>query len=475
MGDVAGRAMRGTVVSMSGQLVTQGIRFANNIILARLVDETAFGLHALVMAVTTGLWLVSDLGLGQSIVRSNRDDDDFVHTAWSIGIARSGILLVAGCVLAPVVAGFYDEKALLWLLPLCTVRIVFQAAESGQFYLATRRLEVGRLVTVEVIAQIAAMAVAVAVASVTHHAVALVGAAVVSAIVRTTLTHLALPGARMKLRWDKRAVEEIIDFGKWIFLSTVCAFIALRWDVLSLGRLKGFAVLGVYGLAIQVTSVPSQIATQFSNLVLTPVLAQAWRVSPATLRAQVHEARAGYVPAGMLLFTGAATLAPAFFKLAYKDRFVDGGEMAQLLMLTVFATFLQEASSRTLIAAGDGRGLAFTNAAKVAVTITATLIGFSYFGFSGFLVGNGVGAVVGVVVVGLRADAAGASGVLVADLKASAIFAVVLVVGCGVPVLLAPALGVHVAWLTAMACPLLCGPLLLIVVRRVRVLRARQG
>jgi len=475
MSDIAGRAMRGTVVSMSGQLASQAIRFASNIILAGLVSETAFGLHALVMAATTGLWLVSDLGLGQSIVRSTRDDDDFVHTAWSIGVVRAAVLLVAGCLLAVPAAAFYDEDLLLWLLPLCTLRIFFQATESGQFYLATRALKVERVVVIEVVAQLSSMLTAVAVAFYTHHVVALVGAAVMSAFIRTALTHVALPGKRMRFVWNEQAVKELVAFGKWIFLSTLCAFIAMRWDVFSLGRLEGFAVLGVYGLAIQVTSVPSQIATQFSNLVLAPVLADAFRVSPSSLRERLHEARAGYVPAAMLLFTGAATLAPAFFKLAYKDRFPDGGAMAQLLMLTVFTTFLQEASSRVLLAAGDGRGLAFTNLCKVLVTIVATLIGFTVAGFAGFLVGNGVGAIVGVIVVGIRANASGGSGVLGADLGAAAVFAVLLAVGCGLPVVLAPTLRVDVAWLTALACPLLCGPLLFMVWRRVGVLRARRA
>ena len=475
MSDIAGRAMRGTVVSMTGQFASQGIRFASNIILAGLVTETAFGLHALVMAITTGLWLVSDLGLGQSIVRNTRDDDEFVHTAWSIGVVRAALLLVVGCVLAVPAAAFYDEDLLLWLLPLCTLRIFFQATESGQFYLATRALKVERIVVIEVIAQLSSMLTALAIAWYTHHVVALVGSAVMSSFIRTLLTHTALPGSRMRFVCNQIAVKELVAFGKWIFLSTLCAFVAMRWDVLSLGRLEGFAVLGVYGLAIQITSVPSQIALQFSNLVLAPVLADAFRVSPALLRARLHEARAGYVPAAMLLFTGAATLAPAFFKLAYKDRFQDGGAMAQLLMITVFATFLQEASSRVLLAAGDGRGLAFTNFCKVVVTIIASLIGFAAAGFKGFLIGNGVGAIVGVVVVGLRANATGASGVLSADLGASFTFAAVLGLGCGLPVLLAPVVHVDVAWLTAFFCPLLCGPLLFMVAVRVRALRSRPA
>ncbi|HEY1097351.1 MAG TPA: hypothetical protein VGF99_00425, partial [Myxococcota bacterium] len=158
----------------------------------------------------------------------------------------------------------------------------------------------------------------------------------------------------------------------------------------------------------------------------------------------------------------------------YKDRFVGGGVMAQLLMTTVFATFLQEASSRALIAAGDGPGLAVTNAVKVGATIIATLLGFTFAGFAGFLVGNGIGAVVGLVVVGVRARRAGIAGVLAADVRAASVFVLVLAVGCGLPVLLAPIVHVHVAWLTAAMCPVLCVPLLAVVWRRVRVLRARR-
>jgi O-antigen/teichoic acid export membrane protein len=474
MAEAATRAMRGTVVAMTGQLLTQALRFASNIIMARLVSEVAFGQHALVMTITTGLWLVSDLGLGHSLVRHTRDDDTFVHTAWTMGVVRAVLLLVAGGVLAPIVAAFYDEPLLLWLLPLCALRIFFQAAESSQFYLATRRVRVERVVALEVTAQVSSIAVAVSVGYATHHVVALVAAAVVSAFVRTTLTHLVL-GARMRFVWDRAARHELLAFGKWVFLSTLFAFVAMRWDVFSIGRLQGFAVLGVYGLAIQVTSVPSQMATQFCAMVLGPVLAEAWRDGPSTLSARLREARAGYVPMALLLFLGAATLAPLFFKLAYKDRFVDGGGMAQLLMLTVFATFIQEATSRALVAAGDGRGLAVTNASKVGVTIVATLIGFTQFGFVGFLVGNGVGALAGVVIIGLRARGLGLHDALRADLQTLALFLLLVALSCGVPWLLSPVVHVDVAMLTAAACPLVCVPLLVRVLRRARQLRQARA
>jgi hypothetical protein len=71
--------------------------------------------------------------LGHSLVRNNRDDDTFLHTACTLGVVRAVLLIVAGGVLAPIVAAFYDEPLLLWLLPLCALRIFFQATESSQF------------------------------------------------------------------------------------------------------------------------------------------------------------------------------------------------------------------------------------------------------------------------------------------------------------------------------------------------------
>jgi hypothetical protein len=161
--------------------------------------------------------------------------------------------------------------------------------------------------------------------------------------------------------------------------------------------------------------------------------------------------------------------------------------MAQLLMIPAWLAFLQEASSRALLAAGDGRGLAWSNAVKVVATIFATLIGFSFFGFWGFVVGTGVGALAGVIVVGQRLAKSGVS-VLAGDLGATAAFVVVGAVACLVPVAVAPllptipyawlgigtpgVLHIHSAFITLISCVVVCVPLGLVVLRRVKEARA---
>jgi O-antigen/teichoic acid export membrane protein len=333
---------------------------------------------------------------------------------------------------------------------------------------------------IDLAAQVVALVGAIPIAIYTKHVIALALAAVVSAIVKFVLTHAILPGPRMRFRWDKLALKEIFSFGQWIFLSTLFSFLATRWDVFSLGRLSGFALLGVYGLAGQITSVPNQISIQVTNTILTPVLSDAFRGSVEQLRTRLDEARRAYLPAAALLFLGAATTAPAFFLIAYKEGFHAAGPMAQLLMLPAWLAFLQEASSRALLAAGDGRGLALSNAVKVVGTIIATLVGFEVWGFWGFVGGGALGAVVGVVIVGWRLRDHGVH-ILAGDLSATLAFFVVGGVACGVPMLLEPLIGVRFGfnvvhlksqWLTLVSCVLLCGPLAILVVKRVGEARA---
>jgi O-antigen/teichoic acid export membrane protein len=232
-------------------------------------------------------------------------------------------------------------------------------------------------------------------------------------------------------------------------------------------------LLGVYGMANQITSVPHQMAIHATGNVLTPVLADAFRSSKERFRERLAMARRAYLPLALLLFVGAATTAPAFFVVFFKKNWGVAGFMAQALIVQAWFDFLQEASSRSLLARGDGRGLAFTNAIKLLATIVATTIGLQLGGFWGFVWGNAVGGLVGTVAVGVRLRADGLPEVLWADLRAAGLLLASLAVGCGIPLLLEDTLGWPAAWTTLVGCVVVCGPVGVLVLGRVR--EARQA
>ncbi len=480
-GVVGARAARGTSLALVGQLVSQVLRFSSSIVLARFLPESAFGVNAILGSVTLGLWMITDVGIPAGIVRSGRDDDTFLHTAWTLSLVRGAVLLGLGLVLGPPLAAFYDNPGMLWLLPLSSLMIFFVAAESTRIYSAQRDLRVGRVVLLEVLAQAISLGVSIPIAMATGHVVAFVAGAAVSGFVKFVLSHLIL-GARMRIVWERESLREIFSFGRWVFLSTLFAYVAIRWDIFALGRLEGMTLLGVYGVANQITSVPHQMTVHATGLVLTPVLADAWRHAGgdhggdvSRFSARMREARRGYLPIALLLFLGAATTAPAFFVVAWKAGFHAAGVMAQALMIQAFLDFQQEASSRALVAQGDGRGLALSNALRLVATIVGTFVGLSLFGFWGFVQGNVVGGLVGVVIVGLRLRAQGLHGALGDDLKAFALFLLLLGIGAGIPLLLEDAMGWPAAWTTLVGCVVVCGPLGVVVLRQLLALRRARA
>jgi O-antigen/teichoic acid export membrane protein len=469
------RAARGAAFASVGQLVSQLLRLGSNLLLTHILEPDAFGLMAIVLAVTAGLQLISDVGIWQAIVRSPRGDDpDFQNTAWTLNAVRGVGLFAIGCAIAWPAAELYGRDELRWLLPVCALQALLLGVESSKSAMANRKLLVQRMVTMELSSQIVGLLIAVGVALATRSVIALAVAAVGSVLTRTLMSHFYLEGPLNRPRWEKEAAREIFTFGGWIFVSTLLYFAGTRLDVFALGRLESMGTLGLYGLALLITQVPVQIGERVTGFVLMPALAERFREAPGELASDVRGARRVLFPAAALLFLGAAMTAPAFFKLFYRDVYEDAGWMTQLLVLVGWCAFVQDASSRALVALGDSRSLAVANGARLVATVVFTAIGFWQGSLIGFMLGNACAAFVGALVIGYALGKRGVP-VLGLDAAATGAFVVTLALGCGAPLLLSPLVGISSAWLTLGSAALLLGPLAVWVVQNGRAALAGRG
>ncbi len=467
----AQRAKGGAVVVLASQMASHLLHLVSAITLARLLPESAFGENAIVASVSSGLIMMTDVGVHAGIIKSSRDDDTFLRTAWTMSVLRGVTVVVVACLLAWPAARFYGEPRLLWLVPLGAVPSLFFCAESASLLSLIRAVRPLKPALLGLLAQATALVVSVAVAVATRDIIALIVGSIVAAAVRFALTHTMLPGPRMRFAWERATLDEIWTFGRFVIISTFMGYLAVRWDIFALGKLEGMAILGVYAIANQLTAVPHAMSTSAATQVLAPVLSDTWRDAPATFNDALDRARRAYLPVAMLLFLGAATLAPAFFTVAYPTGYAMAGVMAQALMVQAFFDFLQEASSRVFIAKGDGRGLAIGNSAKLVGTIAFTSTGLWLWGFWGFVWGNALGCLVGIITVGVRLRQQDAPNVLTHDMRAAVVFLLLLAVSCGAPLVLEHTTNIPAAWTTLIMCGVVCGPL---AVLTIRLLRARR-
>src|SRR6478736_6077527 len=65
--------------------ILQIIRLATSVVLTRLLAPELFGIMVIVNSLKAGIELLTDVGIGQSIIYNrNAEDSDFYNTAWTL-------------------------------------------------------------------------------------------------------------------------------------------------------------------------------------------------------------------------------------------------------------------------------------------------------------------------------------------------------------------------------------------------------
>ena len=174
---------RGSLWAVLGYGGGQILRLAGNLVLWRLLYAEAFGLMAIVNVFMLGLLMFSDVGIGPSIIQHEHGDDPkYLHTAWTIQVARGFALFAVAAAAAVPLAHFYQEPALARLIPVVAFSSILSGFNSTKLFTVTRRIALGRLTAIDIGSQAAGLAVMVVAALVTRSIWALVLGGVVTAV-----------------------------------------------------------------------------------------------------------------------------------------------------------------------------------------------------------------------------------------------------------------------------------------------------
>jgi len=405
--------VRATALIFAGNGAGQLLRLISNLILSRLLFPEAFGLIAIVSMINTGLQMFSNVGVKPAIIRHEHgDEQEFLDTAWTLQVLRGFFLWLIGTLLALPAATFYHQEGLVALIPVASAVAILDGFASTKLITLTRRLELGRTVAIRLISKLVSLVMMVALAWAFRSVWALVAGSLVQAAIRTLLTHVAIPGVGNRFRWHPGHGRELLSFGKWILLSTAFTFMAQRVDVFILARKVPMDLLGVYSIGILISGAARVLTGRFVQNVLMASLSEAQRTSPDRLRANLRTSKRLVLPGGVLICLAGVAASPAFFYYLYDPRYWGAGWIAQLSMAVLWFGLLQEANGRALLAIGDSRSLAWSNAVRTVVAGVGCVVGIRWLGVAGALLGmaGGAAAAWGCVAVALRSHEIGTSG-----------------------------------------------------------------
>lgn len=374
-------------------VASQIIRLAGNLIVTRLLSPDMFGIMAVIMVLIHGLIMFSDMGIWAFIVRSkNGLKDHYLNTAWSIQVIR-GWLIFAITVLASIIlfylnknnmelSGVYGHPILPTLIAIVGFTAVINAYASMAPAIVSREILRGKLEAIDLFAQILGVITMLVWAFYSPTIWSLVIAPIVSAFAKTITTNVVFH-YRHKFEINKKAFTEIINFGKWIVVSSILTFISSQGDKLVFAYFLSAKDLGIYSIAFFLASALSMLIVSVSGKVFFPLFSHVGNNDRAKLKETYYKMRFNVdlvvgIAGGFLLATGLF-----WVDLLYDLRYQEAGWMLQILSVSLVGTAISTLGLYCLNSIGLTKISASTYFIRTMVLLIGLPIMFNFYGLTG--------------------------------------------------------------------------------------------
>ena len=384
------RAISGSFFTIGSGLLIQGLKFLVNILLWRLLEPQVFGLVALVMALSQGLRMLSDIGIGPSVIQSPRGDEPvFLRTAWSLQVTRGLAIGVASLLIAWPGAIFYEDRRLLALVPVVGLQAVIAGFNSTTLFQLARHLQVGKRSLLDLLAYVFSVLVMVTWAWLAPTPWALVGGALAEASFLLAASFWIQPRTAHRFAIDRDEARGMLRFGRWVFLSTAFTFFANRVGPLVLGKaFPDKTTLGLYNVALQFSGPLVEMLRDLASKVLFPLFSRWSDRDRGELRRKILKTRLVFGVLTTVPLLLVALLGPWILTIVSKPVWWSAGTMLRTLAAGSIAACAAATLEPALLSLGDSFRYMLWQAMRFTVTFGCGLWGLHVGGSEGFVVGT---------------------------------------------------------------------------------------
>jgi O-antigen/teichoic acid export membrane protein len=245
------------------------IFLARTIILARILVPEDFGLMAITLVAVGFLTGITDLGMIPALVQSSQVDERTYDVAWTIGMVRAIAITLIVFLAAPWIAAAFAEPRATELIRVAAIRPVLDAASSIKVAKITRELRFRSLTVLKFTEALVSTVISIALAP-SFGVWALIIGTLTGLFSYLILSYLLAPH-RPRLLFDREAFKSLVNFGQWIFLTSVIVVVGGSLLQLVISRSLGVAELGLYFLATKLAFIPYEVSSEVIGSVAFPL------------------------------------------------------------------------------------------------------------------------------------------------------------------------------------------------------------
>jgi lipopolysaccharide exporter len=366
--------------------VTAAIRLGSSLVLTRLLSPEAYGIFGILLSFLFIIELMSDVGTVGLLIRHERGNEvKFIHTIWTVRLIRCSLNFCIVFFGAPVIAALYKTPLLTSAFRTLSFWFLLMGAESMSFILAQRDQR-ARIANYSDMASSAAMTFfVIGVASVLKNHFALIYGALLQRALLMIASYFFYRNIGIGLAFDRQALAEQFRFARYVLPSSLLTIVLSQYDKIVLLKLFNLTILGVYGIAQNMLGPISGVIIHNARVVLYARCAEYFRTNRETARSRYYTENHRLLTVGTILPAAIAGFSQSIVAILYDTRYVMVGPILMITGLaTIFVAF-QYASENLLVASGRSYVVLLSNVIRLCTVIPASLLGYYFFGFYGFL------------------------------------------------------------------------------------------
>jgi O-antigen/teichoic acid export membrane protein len=345
------KAMRGGAWLGVGSVTEQVVRFARNILLARLLAPGAFGTMAIVVSSASLVDTFTEVGVRAAVIQNPRGGKaTYLDASWWLGMGRAIFSYALIFAMAPWISRFYRQAELTGLLRVALLSALFIGAMSPRSSLAQREMKLGRWAAITHGGGICGVILTVVLSFFVGNVWALAIGYCSENAFRCLLSYALCPGLP-SLQCDWKAARELLTFSRGMYGLSLLNLIIQRADVLVLARLYPSAAVGLYMLAVSLVLTPSVFLTNMLGQTLVPALSSV-QDNAERLNRILVEVTTWLILLGLPAAVFISLCAPSILSVAYGPRYIAAVGPLSVASAVVFLTVLHGATTCVLFAKG---------------------------------------------------------------------------------------------------------------------------
>ncbi len=269
------KAISGIKWTTLSTIIITILQFIQLIILARLLDPSAFGILAIVMIVIGFSKAFLDMGISNAIIQKQEITHNQLSTLYWINVLAGFTVFVIISLAAPFIAEFYKEPELKSLIFIVSLTFVIQPFGQQFMILWKKEMRFKEMAKIDVTNTSVSVIISVYLAYKGYGVYALAYGTLSGTISQTIqFMYLGLKEHKPSFVFKINDTKEFLSFGAFQMGEKSINYISANIDKILIGKFIGMEALGFYNLAWKLVLIPLTKINPIVNKVAFPLYAK---------------------------------------------------------------------------------------------------------------------------------------------------------------------------------------------------------